>query len=52
LQLARGCYAEAADYLLRVEDTWPGETARELEICFRELGDFQKAYEYACKQRG
>ena len=22
-----------------------------LEICYRELGDFQKAYEYACKQR-
>lgn len=23
-----------------------------LEICYRELGNFEKAYEYACKQRG
>lgn len=23
-----------------------------LEICFRELGDFKRAYEYACKQKG
>lgn len=52
LQLEQGNYAEAIPYLLRVEDTWPRETVRELEICFRELGDFQNAYEYACKQRG
>ncbi len=52
LQLDQGFYAEAIPYLLRVEDTWPQETARELEICYRELGDYQKAYEYACKQRG
>lgn len=52
LQLEQGNYAEAIPYLLRVEDTWPRETVRELEICFRELGDYQKAYEYACKQRG
>ena len=52
LQLEQGNYAEAIPYLLRVENTWPRETVRELEICFRELGDYQKAYEYACKQRG
>ena len=52
LKLEQGNYAEAIPYLLRVEDTWPRETVRELEICFRELGDYQKAYEYACKQRG
>ncbi len=52
LQLAQGHYAEAVRYLLRVEEVWPEETARELEICYRELGDYQKAYEYACKQRG
>lgn len=23
-----------------------------LEVCYRELGNFEKAYEYACKQRG
>lgn len=28
------------------QKVWPG-----LETCYRELGDFQKAYEYACKQR-
>jgi len=22
-----------------------------LELCYRELGNFEKAYEYACKQR-
>ncbi len=27
-------------------EVWP-----KLEICYRELGNFQKAYEYACKQR-
>ena len=52
MQLAQGHYAEAVPYLLRVEATWPEETARELEICYRELGDYKRAYEYACKQRG
>lgn len=51
MQLAQGSYAEAAAHLLRVEDVWPEETARELEICYRELGDYKRAYEYACKQK-
>ena len=51
VQLAQGSYAEAAAHLLRVEDVWPKETARELEICYRELGDYKRAYEYACKQK-
>lgn len=51
LQLAQGHYREAVPYLLRIEEIWPLETARELETCFRELGDFKRAYEYACKQR-
>ena len=51
MQLAQGHYAEAVPYLLRVEEVWPEETARDLEICFRELGDYKPAYEYACKQK-
>ena len=51
LQLAQGRYADAVPYLRRVEETWPAETARELEICYRELGDYKMAYEYACKQK-
>ena len=51
MQLAQGHYAEAVPYLLRVEEVWPEEIARDLEICFRELGDFKRAYEYACKQK-
>ena len=51
MQLAQGHYADAVPYLLRVEETWPEETARELEICYRELGDYRLAYAYACKQK-
>ena len=51
MQLAQGHYAEAVPYLLRVEAMWPEETARELETCYRELGDYRLAYEYACKQK-
>lgn len=41
----------AADYLRNAEDALPRETCPLLEICYRELGDFRKAYEYACRQR-
>lgn len=51
LQLAQGHYAEAVPHLLLVEAIWPMETARELEICYREMGDYRRAYEYACKQK-
>ncbi len=33
------------------EERYPKETAHRLEQCYRELGDFKRAYEYACKQR-
>lgn len=42
-------YGDAAAYLLKA-----GEDRTVyglLEVCFRELGDYQRAYEYACKQR-
>ena len=44
-------YAEAVKYLEKAEATYPKDCASLLEICFRELGNFQKAYFYACKQR-
>ena len=42
-------YAQAISCLLSVTQT--ADVFALLEICYRELGDFQKAYEYACKQR-
>lgn len=46
---ALGQYAQAADcYLLAPQNP---ETYNRLEVCYRELGNYQKAYEYACKQR-
>jgi len=45
-----GAYAEASECLQCAESTYP-EALPLLEECFRELGDFKKAYEYACKQR-
>lgn len=44
-------YASAAEHFHRAEDRYPTETAPRLEACYRELGDFKRAYEYACKQR-
>ena len=44
-------YAAAADCFLALENIIPTEVYSRLEVCYRELGDFQKAYEYACKQR-
>ena len=49
--LARKQYAAAAECLQKAEATHPAECASMLETCFRELGDFKRAYEYACKQR-
>ena len=44
-------WAKAADHLQQAETAFPKEVFPLLEACFRELGDFQKAYDYACKQR-
>lgn len=44
-------YADAAELLQTAENIYPGECWPMLETCFRELGDFQKAYVYACKQK-
>lgn len=41
---ALGDYALAAD-------SYPEHCFRELEACYRNLGDYKMAYEYACRQR-
>lgn len=40
----------AVPCLHRSENAYP-QAASMLEVCYRELGDYKKAYEYACKQR-
>jgi transcriptional regulator with XRE-family HTH domain len=44
-------YAGATIHYHRAEAAFPRSVHSKLEICYRELGDFKKAYEYACKQR-
>lgn len=44
-------YAKAKDCLLAAQDRYPGKTVPMLETCFRELGDYKSAYEYACRRR-
>ena len=46
---ALGQYEEAAACYQMAEQT-PAVFSR-LEVCYRELGDYKKAYEYACKQK-
>lgn len=46
-----GDFVRAAKHLLRAEADFPRQTLPRLETCFREMGDFKRAYEYACKQR-
>lgn len=48
---SQGHFSEAAIFFHRAETDFPQLAYRRLEICYRELGDFQRAYEYACKQR-
>lgn len=49
--LAQTQYREAARCLHLAEEAYPKETAFRLEHCYRELEDYKRAYEYACKQR-
>ena len=44
-------WEKAAVHLRQAEMEFPDDCFPLLEICYRELGDFQKAYEYACRQR-
>ena len=49
--LARGQFTKAAVCFLRVEEVYPQTCWPLLEQCYRELGNYEKAYEYACKQK-
>ena len=49
--LAAETYEEAARCYHAAEAAFPEKTASRLEHCYRELGDYKMAYEYACKQR-
>ena len=49
--VGQGEFTLAAEHLTQAETSFPAETAPLLETCYRELGDFRRAYEYALKQR-
>lgn len=49
--LQMGQWAEAAAHLHRAEEAYSQRCLPLLEICYRELGDFRQAYEYACRQK-
>lgn len=49
--LAQTQYAKAAACLHRAEAAYPREVWFRLEHCYRELEDYKRAYEYACKQK-
>ena len=44
-------WEEACRHLQQAEETFPRDVYPLLETCWRELGNFRMAYEYACKQR-
>ena len=47
----KGDYSRAAQWYQKAEKDFPEKAYPRLESCYRELGDFKLAYEYACKQR-
>ena len=49
--LAEKDYTSAARCFHQAESAYPAETAPRLEQCYRELQDYKRAYEYACKQK-
>lgn len=49
--LAARDYKNAARCFHGAEGAYPKETAEKLELCYRELQDYKRAYEYACKQK-
>ena len=44
-------WKKAAVHLRQAEEAYSRKVFPLLEDCYRELGNYQKAYEYACKQR-
>lgn len=51
IHAAQKQWEAAIPLLLSAENHYPGKVRPLLETCFREIQDFRKAYEYACKQR-
>lgn len=49
--MALGQWQTAAQLLQSIETRFPGECLPRLEQCYRELKNYEKAYEYACKRR-
>lgn len=49
--LAEKNYKDAARCFHGAETAYPKETAPKLERCYRELEDYKRAYEYACRQK-
>lgn len=47
----KGDFAQAVAWYKKAENEFPEKAYPRLESCYRELGDFKLAYEYACKQR-
>lgn len=50
-EMSLGHFSQAAEFFLQAEREEPLLCAKALEECYREMGDYQKAYFYACKQR-
>ncbi len=46
-----GDFAQAAEHFHLAEAQFPHRTSQQLEVCYRELEDYQKAYFYACRVR-
>ncbi len=44
-------YAQATQHFHQAETQFPHRASRQLEVCYRELEDYQKAYFYACRVR-
>lgn len=44
-------YAQAVHHFHIAEEYYPHRTSAVLEVCYRELEDYQKAYHYACRVR-
>ena len=51
LYLTERDYAQAAKCFHQAEEVMGQAVFAKLEICYRELGDYQMAYTYACKQK-
>lgn len=47
----QGDYAGAAVCYEQAEEAYPEQAVPRLEVCYRELGDYKRAYEYACRRR-